>query len=301
MTILGTMHRAVMAVAALAFAAATVRAEGLVKIEDLSHGVVLFKTSSGNVIGLIGSDGAILVGTPSVESTKEINKFISDRTKSTFRYVVIPDTPVDDSQGDAGWGREGAVAVMQEKALERLGGHAMGPPQSLPLRLVKLGVERPQVSFSDVICFDFKTEAVHVIHQQAGHNNSDWLAHFHVANVVYFGPVFPGDSYPDIDLRNGGSLDGLIAELTPWTDESTRIIPMWGEPANGIAVKEFLNMLMTVQDRVHRLVSEGKSEQQVQSSEVTREFDSRWGHGQVSPTRFVHEVFESESGKTKAP
>jgi len=126
--------------------------------------------------------------------------------------------------------------------------------------------------------------------------------HFHIANLVYFGRAFPGDGYPDIDLARGGSLDGLITQLTPWTDGSMRVIPMRGEPTDGNTVREFLEMLKTVRDRVDKLISQGASEQKVEAADVTKEFDGRWGrHGRTASRLFVHEAFLSEMQKQPVP
>jgi len=131
-----------------------------VAIEELPNKLVLFKMSTGNVIGTVGDERALLIGTPSAESTPAISKFIATKTKSSILIVVIADSPIDESQGDAGWGRKGAFVVMQENGLGRLGGHSMGLPLPLPPQLSQLGVDRPKISFSDVIAFDFKDQMV---------------------------------------------------------------------------------------------------------------------------------------------
>jgi len=51
------------------------------------------------------------------------------------------------------------------------------------------------------------------------------LVHFHVATLVYLGEVFPGDGYPKIDNSQGGTLDGLLKTLAPWTDNAIKVVP----------------------------------------------------------------------------
>jgi hypothetical protein len=101
---------------------------------------------------------------------------------------------------------------MQETALERLGGHAMGPPAPLPPRLIELKVDRPRIAFSEVLTFDLNGEAIHIVHQAPGYSDADAVTHFHVANAIYLGEVFPGDGYPEIDPSQGGKLDGLVKQ-----------------------------------------------------------------------------------------
>src|SRR5689334_5651739 len=171
------------------------RAQETVGVTEITPNVVVFATKTGNVIALVGPDGALLIGTPSADSTARISSELANRTKSPVRYVVIAPGDPAQSEGDAGWGRRGAFVAMQEKGLERIGGHVMGPPPPLSERFVKMGVDRPHVAFSEVLTFDMNGEAVHLVRQPPGYSDADVLVHFHVANVLYFGEVFPGDGY----------------------------------------------------------------------------------------------------------
>jgi hypothetical protein len=125
-------------------------ARDAVGVTEITPAVIVFSTTAGNVLASVGTDGALLVGTPSAASTSEIKAVLSDRTKSALRYVVIAPEDPSISEGDAGWGRLGAFVAMQENALRRLGGNRMGVAQSLSPQLIKLGVERPHIAFSEV-------------------------------------------------------------------------------------------------------------------------------------------------------
>ena len=264
-----------------------------VAVTEVTSNVIVFATSTGNVVASIGPDGAFLIGTPSAASTEQISAILASKTKNPARYVVIsPEKPAD-WEGDAGWTKRGAFVVMQEKALERWGGHKMGPPKPLPDRLIQLGVNRPAVAFSEVITFDLNGDGIHVVHQSPGFSNADSIAHFHAANLLYFGEVFPGDGYPSIDPELGANFNGFVKTLTPWTDVARRIVPARGRVMNGTDVKAFLDMLTSVHDKVQQMIDAGKSEAEVVAAHPTAEFDTRWGHGRVSPDEFVSSVYKS--------
>lgn len=272
--------------------AMTAAAQERVKVTEITPNVLVFATSTGNVVASVGPDGAVLVGTPSAASTPEIERILAQYTKNPARYVVIyPEDPAQ-SQGAAGWSKRGAFVLMQEKALERLGGHVMGKPGPLPARLAALGVDRPRVSFSEVISFDVNGEAIHIVHQKPGYTDADAVTHFHVAGVVYMGEVFPGDGYPRIDRSQNGALEGLLDQLS-WTDPKFHIVPARGPVMNGLSVKAFADMIITVRDRIKRMMSAGKSENEIINARPTADFDARWGHGRVTPREFVREVYEA--------
>ncbi|MGA8594020.1 MAG: hypothetical protein WB676_04690 [Bryobacteraceae bacterium] len=241
----------------------------------------------------MGPDGAFLVGTPSAASTPQISSILAGRTKSPVRYVVIaPQNPAH-SEGDGGWGRLGAFVAMQEKALERLGGHTMGAPPPLPRRLVELGVDRPRVAFSEVLTFDLNGEAIHVVHQPPAYSDADSIVHFHVAHLVYLGEVFPGDGYPEIDRQQSGKLDGVIRMLDAWTNNAFRVVPARGKVANGSDVKASHDMIVTVRDRVKRMIDAGRTENEILAEHPAAEFDARWGHGRVTSDEFVRQIYSA--------
>jgi hypothetical protein len=272
---------------------------GDVKVTEVTANVLVFATRTGNVIASVGPDGALLLGVPSADSTERISSELAKRTKSPVRYVVIaPEDPAH-SEGDAGWGRRGAFVAMQEKALERIGGHIMGPPKPLPEEFVRMGVDRPRISFSEVMCLDLNGEAVHVVKQKPGYSDADALVHFHVANVVYWGEVFPGDGYPMIDAAHGGNLDGSVKMLEGWTDPSRHIVPARGEVTNGTELKAYCDMIKTVRDRVRKSIEARHTEAQVIAEHPTAEFDAKWGHGRVQPDAFVQEIYRDLKAKNQ--
>jgi cyclase len=270
---------------------ATGRGQEAAAFTEVTPNVLVFATRRGNVVALVGPDGALLIGTPSADSTERISSELAKRTKSPARFVLIaPEDPAH-SEGDAGWGRRGAFVAMQEKALERIGGHVMGAPKPLSEEFVKMGVDRPRVSFSEVMSFDLNGEAVHIVKQKPGYSDSDALVHFHIAKLVYWGEAFPGDGYPEIAFAQGGTLDGLLKTFGGWTDPGFHVVPARGEVTTGAGLKAFCDMIVTVRDRVRHSIDAGRTESQVIGEHPTAEFDAQWGHGRVAPDAFVHEIY----------
>jgi hypothetical protein len=158
-------------------------------------------------------------------------------------------------------------------------------------RFVELGVDRPRIAFSEVLAFDLNAESIHVVHQKPGYSDADAIAHFHVAKLVYLGEAFPGDGCPAIDPAQGGTVDGLIKTLDGWTDSSFRVVPERGKVADGATVKALRDMIVTVRDRIKRMIDAGRTESEVLPKHPTADFDASWGHGRVRPDEFVHDIY----------
>jgi cyclase len=268
-----------------------------VGVTEITPTLLVFSTTAGNVVASVGTDGALLIGTPPAASTPRISSVLASRTKSPVRYVVVAPQDFAHSEGDAGWGRRGAFVAMQENALRRLGGGTMGAPTPLSSHFVDLGVDRPRVAFSEVLAFDLNGEAIHVVRQKPGYSDADAIAHFHVAKTVYLGEAFPGDGYPAIDPAQGGTLDGLVKTLDGWTDSSFHVVPARGKVTNGASVKALRDMIVTVRDRMQRRIEAGRTESEIQAEHPTAEFDAEFGHGRVGPEEFVHDVYRALKGQ----
>lgn len=266
-----------------------------VSVTEVTPTVLVFSTSTGNVVASVGPEGALLIGAPPAASTDRISAELANRTKSPVRYVVIMPGDPAVSEADAGWRRRGAFVATHENALRRIGGGNMGVPQTPSSRLMKLGVDRPPIAFSEVLAFDLNGDAIHLIHQKPGYSDADVIVHFHVADLVYLGEVFPGDGYPVIDHSQGGTLSGLLNTLNglDWVRDSFHVVPARGRVTTGTTLKAFRDMIVSVRDRVQDLINQGRTESEVVAAHLTASFDSQWGHGRVSPDAFVHEVYSA--------
>src|SRR5262249_39193369 len=189
--------------------------------------------------------------------TEQIANILASRTKSPFRAVVIAAQDIAHSQGDAGWVRQGAFVAMQENALFRLGGGGMSVPKPRPGQFEGLRVERPRIAFSEVLKFDVNGDAIHIVHQKPAYSDADFIAHFHSANLVYLGDVFPGDGYPEVDSAQNGTLDGFLSTLEPWTMGNMRFVPARGAVVSTVEVKAFRDMIATVRDRIQAMAKAG--------------------------------------------
>lgn len=272
-------------------------AEESVGVTEITPTLLIFSTVNGNVVTSVGPDGVLLIGTPSASSTQQINKILATRTKSSVRYVVIAPQDLAHSQGDAGWGRLGAFVAMHENALQRLGGDVMGTPPPLSPQFIQLGVDRPRIAFSEVLAFDLNGESIHIVHQKPGYSNADALVHFHTAKLVYMGEVYPGDGYPRIDPAQGGALDGLLGTIESWTDSAFQVVPARGKVTNGASLKAFHDMIVTIRDRIKRMIEAGGSEDEVLAEHPTSDFDAQYGHGRTGTAEFVREVYAALTQK----
>ena len=67
-------------------AIAAAPAQEKVELTEITPTLLVFATSSGNLVASTGPDGVLLVGTPSLASTPYIDSVLKQRTRSPARY-----------------------------------------------------------------------------------------------------------------------------------------------------------------------------------------------------------------------
>jgi cyclase len=100
--------------------------------------------------------------------------------------------------------------------------------------------------------------------------------------------------YPNVDTRNGGSLQGLIDGLgvvIGRAGPNTRIIPGHGPTVDRTAVMAHRDLVLTVRERVAALVAQGRSEEEVVAAKPTADLDARVPQPGTTAERFVRQVY----------
>src|SRR5439155_20629726 len=99
---------------------------------------------------------------------------------------------------------EGADLVAHENVMERMSAPtgSEGPRPS--------GAWPTDTYFGDEKEFYFNGEAVQLLHPNSAHTDGDSIVFFRRSDVISAGDIFMTTSYPIIDLRNGGSINGVI-------------------------------------------------------------------------------------------
>jgi glyoxylase-like metal-dependent hydrolase (beta-lactamase superfamily II) len=108
------------------------------------------------------------------------------------------------------------------------------------------------------------------------------------------GDYFRSVGYPNIDRANGGTLQGMIDGLgftIGLAGPNTKIIPGHGPAVDRAFVTAHRDMLLTLRDRVAKLVQEGKTLQEVTAAKLTTDFDSKVEQPGTTGERFIGQLY----------
>jgi glyoxylase-like metal-dependent hydrolase (beta-lactamase superfamily II) len=207
---------------------------------------------------------------------------------------------------DAG---EGAAILAHENVLQRLlepeAGEEKAPPDAQPT----------DTYYTDSMKLShfFNGEGIQLIHQPSAHSEGDSLVWFRGSDVIAAGDVYSTVSYPVIDVKHGGTINGVIDGLNRILDLSvaefrteggTLVIPGHGRLSDSADVAYYRDMVTIIRDRVKAMIDKGMTLDQVKAARPTADYEPRYGatSGAWTTDMFVEAVYTTlGGGKKPAP
>ena len=207
---------------------------------------------------------------------------------------------------DAG---EGAAILAHENVLQRLlepePGEQKAPPDAQPT----------DTYYTDGMKLShfFNGEGIQLIHQPSAHTEGDSLVWFRGSDIIAAGDIYSTVSYPVIDVKHGGTINGVIDGLNRILDLSvaefrteggTLVIPGHGRLSDSADVAYYRDMVTIIRDRVKAMIDKGMTLDQVKASKPTGDYEPRYGatSGPWTTDMFVEAVYTTlGGGKKPAP
>ena len=207
---------------------------------------------------------------------------------------------------DAG---EGAAILAHENVLQRLlepeAGEQKAPTDAQPTDTY--------YTESMKLSHFFNGEGIQLIHQPSAHTEGDSLVWFRGSDVIAAGDIYSTVSYPVIDVKHGGTINGVIDGLNRILDLSvaefrteggTLVIPGHGRLSDSADVAYYRDMVTIIRDRVQAMIDKGMTLDQVKATRPTSDYEPRYGasSGPWTTDMFVEAVYVTlGGGKRPAP
>jgi glyoxylase-like metal-dependent hydrolase (beta-lactamase superfamily II) len=262
---------------------------GTVKVTE---NIYMLTGAGGNIGVLVGTDGILLIDSQFPQLADKIKAALAPLSQGPVRLLLNTNWHYDHVMGNEWLAMAGAIIIAQENTRTDMAKEQRFPELDSAFPAYPEAA-LPRVTFKDSLTVYFNGEEIEAIHVPAAHSDADLAFYFRKANVMHTGDLFFSAGYPFIDVSHGGSTDGMIAgadKLIGMTDAGTKFICGHGPLSNREGVRQFRDMLITVHDRIARLVKEGKTLEQVLASKPTADFDKPGQEG-VPAEMFVKIVY----------
>jgi len=295
--------------------------DGNIHIWPIRQNVYMLVGDGGNIVVQTGDQGAFVVDTGEGKLSDKVLSAIRTLTNQPIQFIANTSFRPEHTGGNAVLGAAGqdpslpgsfflvqsprsvtgffddplAHATMMAHANVQVRMQAAGAPVGAVPADTYLEERRRKFHNGDAIEF---------FHQPNAVTDGDSLIYFRAADVIVAGDIFTTTQYPVIDVKNGGSVQGLIAALNDILDRTvyrhqgeggTYIVPGHGYLADEHEVVEYRDMVVIVRDRVKALIEAAASLQQVKAARVTADYDTQFGAntGPWTTDMFVEAVYTS--------
>ena len=270
--------------------------------------VSLLAGAGGNIAVQVGKDGILLVDSGSAPMTDKVVQSLRTLSRGQVTYIINTNERLDHVGGNANFARNGRPLALARAAQARVfivGFNSMLERISDPAAKAAVAAEGwpndtysgPQKNLS------FNGDAVQIFHQAAT-TDADSIVLFRRADVVATGDIFDPTEYPIIDLKNGGSLAGVLDGLNrlrqmvvpaDHVEGGTLIIPGHGRVSDAGDLGIYQQMVTIVRDRLQDMIKRGMTLEQVKAAKPTRDYDPIYGHdtGNWTTDMFIEAAYRS--------
>jgi glyoxylase-like metal-dependent hydrolase (beta-lactamase superfamily II) len=269
-----------------------------VKATDLGRRTWMLEGAGGNVTVVAGDDGVIMVDTQFAPMHDKLKAAIAAVTPLPVRYVVDTHLHGDHTGGNALFAADGAIIVghqqlkasMAAGTTNALTGAKTPPAPAAALPGKTYGTDRTMLSV--------KGRTVQLIHVPRAHTGGDTMVWIPDAFILATGDIVSvGNRYPNIDVGDGGGIDGMIAGVDAClerTDPRTRFVPGHGPLMTHADVAAYRVLLADARDAVKKLKAQGLGEDEaVAARPLGGSIQSRAGATDQQSATFTRLIYRS--------
>jgi cyclase len=291
--------------------------DGQIHIFPVQGEVYMLAGAGANITVQVGDDAVLVVDAGESGMSDKVIAAIRQISNKPFRTLISTNFDPDHVGGNekvaqsgsqiggngsilnsglAGVPTENSAAIVaQENVLTKMsaptGGKAAAPTSAWP-------TETYATDEYEVV----NGEGIQIFHEPAAHADGDSLVYFRRSDVISTGDIFSTVSYPVVDLRNGGTINGVIAGLNHILDLAipkdkqeggTYIIPGQGRVCDEADVLEYRDVVTIIRDRVLDLMKKGMTLEQITAAKPTLDYDGRYNAAFWTADMFVEAVYRS--------
>ena len=249
----------------------------------------------GNILVSIGANGVLIVDDQFAPMVPKYKATIGELGGGAIAFAINTHWHFDHSDANQVLGPEGTWLIAHENSRQMM-------TKSNVINLVSAKRDQPAyaetalpvLTYDDTMRFYFNGERIDLLHFGPAHTTGDTAVVFRGHHVVHMGDVYNNAGYPFIDADNGGSLSGVIefsSRVLAEIDSTYTVVPGHGPVADAQALRDYVDMLTTIRDRMSALIASGATLEQVVASRPTSEWDARKG----DPANFLNRAYLSLS------
>ena len=261
------------------------------KVTKVAGNVYMLEGSGGNIGASVGEDGIVIVDDQFAPLADKIKAALKGVTNKPVRFVINTHFHGDHTGGNAIFQKDAPV-IAQDNVRKRLeaggGDRKPAPKDALPI-----------ITFDHDVTVHLNGEDIHALHFASGHTDGDSIIFFPKSNVVHMGDDFVTYGFPFIDLKSGGSVEGMIAAVDDVVGKlpaDVKVIPGHGPISNLDDVRKFSAMLKATLAAVQNALKQGETLDQMKQEKILAPWD-KWSGDFIKTDGFIETLYDDLTGK----
>jgi glyoxylase-like metal-dependent hydrolase (beta-lactamase superfamily II) len=261
------------------------------KVTKVAGNVYMLEGSGGNIGASVGEDGIVIVDDQFAPLADKIKAALKGVTDKPVRFVINTHFHGDHTGGNAIFQKDAPV-IAQDNVRKRLEAGAAdrkpAPKDALPI-----------ITFDHDVTVHLNGEDIHALHFASGHTDGDSIIFFPKSNVVHMGDDFVTYGFPFIDLKSGGSVEGMIAAVDDVVGKlpaDVKVIPGHGPISNLDDVRKFSAMLKDTLAVVQKALKQGKTLDQMKQEKILAPW-AKWSGDFINSDGFIEVLYNDLTGK----
>lgn len=247
----------------------------------------------GNIALSLGEDGTLIVDDQFPDLIPQIKAKIKQLGGGDVDFVINTHWHFDHADGNQALGPDGARLIAHSNSRQMmLDDHVINLVGLTYNQKAYPASALPTFTYDNTMQIHLNGGRIDLLHFGPAHTTGDTAIIFRKHNAVHLGDVYNNSGYPFIDADNGGSLEGIITfcqSVLAELNQDTTVIPGHGPISNYQGLKDYIDMLAKVRDRMKKMISEGADLDAIEAADITAEWDDKIG----DPASFIDRSYVS--------
>jgi glyoxylase-like metal-dependent hydrolase (beta-lactamase superfamily II) len=248
--------------------------------------ITMLQGNGGNIAVSLGTDGVLMVDDQFAPLSEKITAAITKLGGGAPHFLLNTHWHGDHSGGNENFA-DTATIIAQDNVRVRLADPAN----------TREDAALPVITYATGLSIHYNGEEIKLIHLPHGHTDGDSAVWFTGSNVIHMGDEYVTNGFPFIDLDSGGSVEGLIDNLTrilAQLPDDIRIIPGHGELSTKGAMSAWIEGVRASAKIITDQMAAGKSLAAIIQQGLPDQYDS-WGMGFINEAAYITAVYTSSS------
>ena len=260
--------------------------------------------AGGNVVVQIGDEGVLVVDPGLAQMSDQVLDAIRQLSDKPIRWIVNTHMHADHTGANEAVSKAGSTVSGQPAAIIA---HERVLTRMTEANIATAG--RPlNTYYGETKDFFFNHESIVLYHDAAAHTDGDSIVFFRRSDVLVAGDLYVTTTYPVIDLKNGGGVQGVINGLNRilnlavpehQQEGGTFVIAGHGRVSDEADVLEYRDMVVIIRDRIRDMIKKGMTLEQVKAARPSLDYDRQYGAetGFWTTSMFIEAMYRDLSQK----